>query len=577
MKKLFEKHTIAKVVGIVIFISLVLTWILPSGVFQGTEFYKYGTNRLGLNDIPSIVYNSIYFAIDKIIYLLILGGFYAVLSKTNGYNKLVSSIVKKIKGKEKIFAIIVAILIAGLTSITTNTFVMFLFVPFVMTIMLNAGLNKLTAFASTIGAMLVGVLGATIGTDALIGFNTYYSQALSEPASDITMKYRIIILVISIALYGFFLFFAAKKALEAKKNKEEIAEEFKIEDVSKNKKVKTLPVIIILSLLTIVTILGFIDWKGVFNIDIFNNFHSWLTGIKIGKDFTIVSYIMGSNAVSFGAFDLFTISTVILILTVLIAILYSIKFDELLSTFGNGIVKIIKPVGTLIAVYMVFIIVYMSPFVPTIVKSVMPVDGKPNINIDYNGSGIAFFNIDSDENGKPDFNLINQDTDKDGKCDLNCDTNKDGYPDKYLDFNGDKAVDKSDETILEQLNEGTSVTNLDTDNDGIADINVDTEYSLPRTIIAATITNALHTDLGYTGYILGGYLTAGFGASALEIVFMVFVSIYGLLQFVIPTGALLMVGLTYAGVGYKEWLKYIWRFVLGMLCVLLIIFIFMGM
>ena len=64
---------------------------------------------------------------------------------------------------------------------------------------------------------------------------------------------------------------------------------------------------------------------------------------------------------------------------------------------------------------MVFIIVYMSPFVPTIVKSVMPVDGKPNINIDYNGSGIAFFNIDSDENGKPDFNLINQDTNKDGK------------------------------------------------------------------------------------------------------------------------------------------------------------------
>lgn len=576
MKKFFEKHTIFKIVGIVAFIAIVLTWILPAGAFQGTEFYEYGRNRLGFNDIPSIVYNSIYFAIDKIIYLLVLGGFYAVLSKTNGYNKLVSNIAKKIKGKETIFAIIVAVVIAGLTSITTSTFAMLLFIPFLISIMLNAGLNKLTAFASTFGAVIVGILGATVGTDALVGFDTYFSQQLAETGADATLKYRIIILVISVALYSFFLFFTSKKALENKK-KEEIADEFKLVEAGKKEKVKTLPIIIVLSLLAVISLLGFLDWSGVFKVDAFANFHNWLTGIKIGSDFKLVSYIMGTNAVAFGAFDLFAISTIILIFTVLVAILYSIKFDDLLSTFGNGIARIIKPVGAVIAVYSVFIIMYMSPVVPNIVKSLMHKDGVVDLNIDYNGSGYAFFNIDTDEDGKADYNLINQDKDKDGKCDLNCDTNKDGYPDKNLDFNADGLVDENDEKIVEQLANGKSTANLDIDGDGIADVNIDTDFSLPKTILASVITNIFHVDAGYTGYAVGSYLVAGFGNSSLALVFLVFFTIYGLLQFFIPTSVLLMLGLSYLKVEYKDWMKFIWRFILGMLCVLLIIFIFMAL
>ena len=576
IQKFFEKHTIAKIVGITIFIAIVLTWIFNAGAFQGTEFLDYGKNRLGFNDIPSIVYNSIYFAIDKIIYLLVLGGFYAVLSKTNGYNKIVSSIVKKIKGKEHIFAVIVAVVIAALTSITTSTFAMMLFIPLLITIMLNAGLNKLTAFASTFGALLVGTLGATLGADALINFDLYFSQQLAETGAEATLKYRIIILCISAALYSFFLFFTAKKAMTNKK-KEEIADEFKIEEAGKKEKVKTLPIIITLSVLAVITLLGFINWSGTFNIEIFNNFHEWLTGIKIGKDFNIVANILGTNATALGAFDLFTISTVILVFTVLIAILYSIKFDDLLSTFGSGIVRVIKPVGTLIAVYCVFMIVYMSPIVPTMVKSIMHKDGIADLNIDYNGTGYAFFNIDQDEDGKADYNLINQDTDKDGKCDLNCDTNKDGYPDKYLDLNADGVSDKNDDEIIAQLGEGTSTNNLDVDGDGIPDTNIDTDFSLPKTIIASIITNTLHVDAGYTGYALGGFLVTGFGNFAFAIVFLVFFAIYGLLQFFIPTSVLLMLGLTYAKVEYKDWMKFIWRFILGMLCVLLIIFIFMVM
>lgn len=573
MKKMFEKHTIAKIVGIVLLLTLILTWILPSGVFQGSQYYKYGMNRIGFNDIPTIFYNSVYFALDKIIFILVLGGFYTVLSKTNGYNKLVSNIVKKIKGKEILFTLITSVVFTALTSFTSNTFALLLFVPFVITILLNAGLNKLTAFASTFGAMLVGVLGATYGADAFIAFNSYFSQSLTnKTGAEATLVYRVIILVISTILYNFFLYFGSKKALTNKK-KEEIVDEFKIADAGK-KKVKVLPIGIALGVLTIVFILGFIDWAGIFNLNIFTDFHNWLMGIKLGKDFTIVSYLFGTQPVGFGAFDLLTLSIIVAIFTILISVLYSVKFDELLSSFGEGAAKLVKPIGALVGVYAVFIIVYMSPIVPTIVNKIMNKDSAPTVNIDYKGAGVAIFNYDSDEDGKADFNKINQDTNKDGKCDLNCDTDKDGYPDKYLDFNADGVSDEKDEAIAKQFT-GVSVKNLDTDNDGIADVNISNNFSLVRALTASVVTNILHVDLGYTGYVFGPYLSSNFGSS-MALVFLVFFAIYALLQFVIPTSLLLVFGLTYLKVGYKDWLKYIWRFALGMLCVLLIIFIFLA-
>lgn len=576
MKKLFEKHTLAKMLGILAIIAVVLTWIFPYGVFQGTQFYEYGSSKIGLSDIPSVVYNSIYFAIDKLVYLFVLAGFYGLLSRTKGYNKLVLNIAKKIKGKEVLATIVTSVIITIITSITTNTFAVLLVIPFVYSILTNGKVNKLGVFASTFGAMLVGVLGATYGTDALIAFNTYFSQTLTgKSALQLTLVYRFIILGIALVLYNLFVYFAVKNKQTKKNSKSDalVNEEFIVEEV-KDKKVKVFPVAIILGLVLLFFILGFIDWNGTFKIEVFDKFHEWLTKIKIGKDFTIVSYLLGTSAVAFGYFDLFTLSTVLVVMSIILAILYKINFSELLDAFADGIKKIIAPVGVIVAIYSVFMVVYISPIMPTIIKSIMPKDQVVDINIDYKGSVIPFFNVDTDDDMKADYNLVNQDTNKDGKCDINCDTNKDGYPDKNLDFNADKKSDEKDEEIAAQFN-GTSAANIDADQDGIADVNIDTDFSLVRTMLAAIVTNVYQVDLGYTGYSIGGYLVEGFGAIALGLVFLVFFVTYALLQFVAPTSILLMFGLSYTKTSMKDWYKFIWRFALGMLIVSLIIFIFM--
>ena len=80
-----KKHDLIKWVLLFIFVSIALTWIFVYGYFNGTEFVDYGMNQQGLSDISQIIYYSIYFAGDKIIFLLALGAFYAVLTKSSSY------------------------------------------------------------------------------------------------------------------------------------------------------------------------------------------------------------------------------------------------------------------------------------------------------------------------------------------------------------------------------------------------------------------------------------------------------------------------------------------------------------
>ena len=50
MKKFFEKHDLVKMILIAIVLTLVLTWVIPSGTFQGTTVA--GTmQRTGISDV----------------------------------------------------------------------------------------------------------------------------------------------------------------------------------------------------------------------------------------------------------------------------------------------------------------------------------------------------------------------------------------------------------------------------------------------------------------------------------------------------------------------------------------------
>lgn len=573
--KKISKNDIAKAIGAMILLAVILTWFIPYGYFQGAEFYEYGMNRLGLTDLTTLGYYGAYVAIDKVTFLIVLGGFYGLLSHTSAYQKLTTSIAKKLKGKEIVSLIVTSVIIAGLTSISATSLAILVFVPFIITVLSKMGLDRMSAFAVTFGSMLIGTLGATFGTENLIAFNNYYAGELGTDILGTTLIIRSVILLVSLALFNFFIVLHAKKVLKNKKAEEVKTDRFEVEK-NTDKKVKVLPLVIILSLVAVLTLLGVINWSGGFGIEVFNDFHTWLTELTIGEDITIFAYILGSSAAPFGSWDLFAICTLLFVASIVIAIVSKVSFGEYLSSIGNGFIKMGKPVIVLIGVYAAFVAVYMTPVMPTITSKLLPVSETPTLNLDYKGSGKASFNLDTNNDFEPDYNLINQDTDKDGKCDLNCDTNKDGWPDTNLDFDADGKVTESDEELAEKL-VGISSLNADSDKDGIPDVNVTTEFSMGKTVLAAVITNLFHVDLGYTGYTVGAYLVNGFGAVAVTIIFLIYVLSFGFIQLVAPTSVLLMVGLAYANLDYKSWFKYAWMFILSILVILTTLFLILAL
>lgn len=464
-----EEHRLAKSILVFVIAAVLSTWALPYGYFQGSDFYEYGMTRIGIVDIGFALYYSVNFLIDKIVYLLVLGGFYGILSKTSGYQRLVSSLANKFKHHPAVTSVIMSVILIVFTSLFTQTFAVLVFVPFLISILLKMNLDKLTAFAVTFGSILVGILGCTYGTDSLTSFNAYLSQEVT-----LGLTYRFIVAACALVLYNVLLVLRVRKVVKDTKknakNSELMDDPFEVEETKE--KVSSIPVIVILALVALVVILGYVDWNAIFKITIFTEFHEWITGLTIGDDFTVFSYLFGGNIDALGSFKyVFTLDGILLLASVVIAFLYKFKVNEYFESFYEGVKRIIKPLLFLIGAYVIFGIFYMSPVVPFV--------------INWLANLVKGFN-------------------------------------PFL------------------------------------------------TSVLAFISAALQADFGYIGYTVGGLVTTTY-ASNLTIAHTIFTSMFGFVQMFLPTSAILVVGLSMAKVDYKDWLKYIWMFLVAILVVILVL------
>ncbi len=460
-----KKHTEIKLISTIILVFMALTWIFDFGYFSGATYQNYGSANLGITDIPNLFYYGMNFGGDKIIFLLVLGGFYTILSKSASYKKLVLTLSEKLKGKEIVFALAVSLLFTAMGSLFVQNFAAFIFVPFIISVILNMKLDKITAFSVTFGSILIGIFGNMFGGEGAYYFNFYTGLEYTTG-----IIYRLIVLVISYILFNLFNVLHIKKTLKDNKVNEVESDPYKIEKLEKS--AKAWPIVVIFSLMFIVTILGYINWKGIFGIDWFENFHVWLMGLKI-SDVEIFSSLLGLAAekTPFGAWNLFVESAFLGVFSILIALIERIKVADFLESYKEGAKKFAKPIFFLIAVYMIMIVDYMVPVMPTIID-------------------LVFGGIDK----------INP----------------------YL------------------------------------------------TTLFAFISNAVHTDFGYTGYLVGTFFTSTYTTSA-ELLQFIFTTTYGFVQLCLPTSAILLIGLSYLDIEYKTWIKYIWQFILGILVIILVL------
>lgn len=349
-----KKNDLAKVVGISFLVFVVLSWIIPAGSYSSGAFTAGELAPIGIYDLVKIVLGIFgNYTIYGLIFLLI-GALYGVMNKTGVYSNLVEGIAKKFKGKEKNFLIVSIVLFALLGSFSGFNIALFIIVPLFIAVIMTFGYDKLTALLATVGSIIVGNIGSTYGFEISGYLNLYYGLDVN---ADIVTK--LIFLVILTLLTVLFVTKNAKltkvatkkktsKTTKTKKTKKE--EEVSIPEVkndiplyevkSGKSKKSVLPLVIILALSFVVLVIGLFNFQYAFNVSLFEDLYASVTSFEIAN-FPIFKYLLGSMN-PYGAWNLGEIGFVLVITSLLIGWLYSLKFSEIIEAMKSGMKEMVN-------------------------------------------------------------------------------------------------------------------------------------------------------------------------------------------------------------------------------------------
>lgn len=381
-----KKNGLFLAVAIVFILAVVLTWIIKGGSFQGAEFVKADYTRLGLHEIFTVPFYSVYYFVIQIVLLFAIAMFYGVVSKTSGYKSLVSKFAKFLKGKEIAFALVTSLLVAIFTAFSSQWLVVLIFMPLLISICAELKMDKIAAFSLSFGSILVGVLGATYGTE-VVSFFVYYA---GSKLTDLMVAKWIIF---AIAYIGFNAF-TVLRLISVKKNKNALELVDPLANDVEVKKASTWPMIVLFAVLFVIMVLGFVNWNSIHETKIFTDLLTKINEVHIGKDFFIFKYLLG-NVAAFGAFALEASIVLLSIATIIVTIVYGVKIDELFENMIDGIKAFIKPILLVPFAYCVFIVVYMSPFIPTITNAITDANSKlAPFLVSVVGMITSLFNVD---------------------------------------------------------------------------------------------------------------------------------------------------------------------------------------
>ncbi len=368
-----KKHSLFKVISMILVLLVIISWI---AVGRNDVKSYIGFGDLFLNGI-----RSVYFFFDIFLFILIVGGFYGVLNKSSGYKKLLDNIVSKVKKLGNKFIYLVIILFALVSALTGMDMLIFMFIPFVISIILLLGYDKLVAISATVVSSIIGVIGGIFVT--FKDPNNYYGTTnttmekfvgIEESFANIFPK--LLLLVLGVALL---IFYVSRhiKSVKDKKVKYELNtdnDSLVVNEVKGDyKKVKSWPLIIVFAFLFVYTVIGVMPWNTLFKVDIFNKFHTWLVGLGT-KDFSIFNNLISSSFTALGEWNSNSLGNymmpmiIMLILSLVVKFISHIKFDEYVDAFINGMKKLLPSAFVVVLAYSVLVGAYNHGFLSTLIS-----------------------------------------------------------------------------------------------------------------------------------------------------------------------------------------------------------------
>lgn len=428
-----KRHNIIKIVLLTLAVFLVLTWIFPSAYFQ-TSYVEQGRIQMGLFDMFAYPITALSYFGYIAIYVLVVGGLYGVLNHISAYRVLLDKMIKAFKGSEKLVLSVIMIILALIVSFCGLQYGLLLVFPFVISLILMMGYNKVVAALTTVGSVMVGMIGTTFAYNNTNLLSSYLSLKVTE-----NIVYNIIVLVLGLAiLIGYTMWYVSKKLPKNSKSKAAELEQFVPKSVTAKESsgVRVWPITLFSILLLLVMILSFTAWSGVFNVTIFEEFVGTtlatlgmpvyavllcifgITNVIIlikllvkgheGKGRYkgllktniilligfVISAIIGSIAVkggfvswlktdvtiftkilgtinAFGNWSLTEISLCVVLYAIILAAIYKVKIDDFIQNFIDGVKSALVPAVIVLLVYTGLVIVTYHPFQLAIYKGIL--------------------------------------------------------------------------------------------------------------------------------------------------------------------------------------------------------------
>ena len=164
-----KRNGLFKVLLVILLLVVVATYFIKGR--QGSISY------LAVGDVFLDYVQSFYYFFDTAIFILVVGGLYGALNKVDSYKKLVKTIAEKVGENSKLFIGVITVGFALLASLTGLNMLLLIFVPFVISIILMLGYDKLVALSSTVVATMLGFVGGVFITfkDASNQYATSYT------------------------------------------------------------------------------------------------------------------------------------------------------------------------------------------------------------------------------------------------------------------------------------------------------------------------------------------------------------------------------------------------------------------
>lgn len=535
-----KKHNLLKVLGITFLVVLVLTWIIPSGYYYNGEFVEVGTSPQGFFDLARTPLIATANLIQYGILFALIGGCYGVLEKTGAYLPMVDKIVKKWKGKESKLLALLTVVFTIISAVTGLDLFLLVLTPFIASIVIGLGCDKISAMLVTIGSIIIGKIGSVYSTSVSFYSNQYFGL---ENNADIWVK--VVICFVVTALYTLFVVNRNKKSLT--KAKEEKTKETVVKETVKKEKVvkktapkkvdnevkaevkkestkktsakttktsttkksttakknsskkttkacaktadtivvknskSALPLIIALVLVSIIIVLAMYNWETAFNITFFTDLYTNIMSLEV-KSYPLVANIIGS-VTSFGSWGIYDLIIFLSLVTPIIGWIYGVKLDDMIDGFIDGVKKALPAACLAVLANVIYAAMYSTS----------------------TGANIMF-------------------------------------------------------TIANWL------------------IGLTKDFSVFTTALLAGIGSLFFNDYQTLIGSLSNALTVSItDSSVYSFISIIFQSMYGIVMMIAPTSVLLIGGLGLFDISFKDWFKNIWKFLLKLFVVIVIIFVVIAM